>query len=584
MRQGIPLSARLSSVLGIVSRCQLLHLISVIVVLISSIAAAQTVTVYHGGTYARTGLAMTVAVTGQNSTDQLVVTLNGTQVYQVTGPLSASNIVNFSFNGRTPGSYTMVTALETSSGTVRASKSESITISATGSVTIDQWNNLVVNGTPYFPLTLWEDDTYQFFNWYNAGQVSGWGWIDTYSASGYSASEYANTISTANNLNYGTNPSFLTDSPKGVIGPGGRNAGVITGLYPTTTYNPGVATTYVTNSKVTNGTLMWYWQDEPDNNLAPYNNSSTCSLGSKTGCDQLISVLNEVHGQDPNHRPQIVDFYGYFPSVTIAGRGYAPPNASTDVMSYDHYPYIQSHKHPGNFCPGPVGASDMGGCVATMAQWVQLMDYFRSSVFYDSMPMMPVLEGGGEYDGSSSNCYAGHSCPSLNGSQWAMEAYLGIIHGARGYSLWTSWASGVAVPPSSVFTAEAAFLSNIKSFMGAAIAAPPTRTVISNQTTPGARVDVMTRDQGGYTWVIAQRLTDDIANPSEATAAALTTQFTVSGLTGKQTITVYGESRTLTATNGVFSDNFSPYDHHIYQIPDNSGNPDPPTGLQAIVK
>jgi hypothetical protein len=581
LRQHPPIISAVMSILSAAAGCRPVGILGLAVTLATNLGTAQTVKVYHGGTYARTGQAMTVALTGQNPTDQLVVTLNGAQVYQQSGPLSTNNIVDFSFGGRAAGSYTMVTALETSSGTVRASTSESIKLYNTGSVTIDQWNNLVVSGTPFFPLTLWMDATNPryFSSYYAAGQVNGWGWIDDWE-SGYSATEYANSI--VKGASVDGQPSFIADSPKGVIGPGGNNAGVITGLWPTTTYHSGVATAYVTNSTISNDTLMWYWTDEPDNNLAPYG-TNPCSLGSGTGCDQLISLLNEVHANDPNHRPQIVDFYGYYPP-SVSGRGYAPPNVSTDVMSYDHYPYIQSHKRASNgICPGPVGTTDMGGCVATIAQWVQLMEYFRSNMFYDSVPMMPVIEGGGEADGTSSLCPGPNSCPSLNGNQWGMEAYLGIIHGARGYALWTAWASGNAAPPSSVLTAEASFLTNIKNFMGTVIAQPPTRTVTSNQTAPGARVDAMTRDQGGFTWVIAQRLTDDIANPSEATASPLATQFTVSGLTGTQSVTVYGESRTLTGTNGVFTDNFAPYAHHVYQISSGSGLA-APSGLQAIVQ
>jgi hypothetical protein len=65
---------------------------------------------------------------------------------------------------------------------------------------------------------------------------------------------------------------------------------------------------------------------------------------------------------------------------------------------------------------------------------------------------------------------------------------------------------------------------------------------------------------------------------------ALSTQITVSGLSGSATVTVVGESRTLTATNGVFTDSFSPYTQHIYQIPNSSDPPPaPPSGLTAVV-
>lgn len=582
---------------GVVDRSRQIFLLYVTTMLICGVAAAQTVTTYHGGTYARTGLAMTVALTGQNSTDQLVVTLNGTQVFQQSGPLAASNIVNFSFGGRAAGSYTMKTSLETSGGTVRASASESITISATGSVTIDAWNNLNVNGAPVFPLTLWEDDTYVFGSYRTNGQLSGWGWIDTcYGGSGcptynggtadYSASEYAYNLTNGSTPYGGSEPAYFPDSPQGAIGPGGRN-GNGTGtpaLNWNGGYNSGIATTYVGNSTISNDTLMWYWADEVDLNLPAPTQSTTCPGTSNYGCGQMMSLLAEVHANDPNHRPMITDFYGYSPNYFTLGRGYTLPNIVVDAISFDLYPYIQQHKRSNNgVCTTAVG-NDWGACVVTINQWTQMLDYFNNTLFYSSLPMIPIIEGGGEADGTSSLCPGPNSCPSLNGSQWAMEAYLGLIHNARGYGLWTSWASGNAAPPASVLTAEKSFLSNIQSFLGAVIAQPSTRTVTTNQTTPGTWVEAMTRDYNGSTYVLGQRLTDDINNPAEATFPALNTQFTVSGLTGTQTVTVMGESRTLSATNGVFTDSFAPYSQHIYQIPTSSGGPNPPTGLTAVVQ
>lgn len=52
----------------------------------------------------------------------------------------------------------------------------------------------------------------------------------------------------------------------------------------------------------------------------------------------------------------------------------------------------------------------------------------------------------------------------------------------------------------------------------------------------------------------------------ERTNGHVPAQLSVSGMTGTSTVTVYGESRTLSATDGVFSDSFAPNDVHIYQF------------------
>jgi hypothetical protein len=62
-------------------------------------------------------------------------------------------------------------------------------------------------------------------------------------------------------------------------------------------------------------------------------------------------------------------------------------------------------------------------------------------------------------------------------------------------------------------------------------------------------------DKNLYIFAVAMR--------GEATSA----QFTISSLTGARPITVLDENRTLQSQSGVFSDDFAPWDVHLYQIP-----------------
>ena len=69
-------------------------------------------------------------------------------------------------------------------------------------------------------------------------------------------------------------------------------------------------------------------------------------------------------------------------------------------------------------------------------------------------------------------------------------------------------------------------------------------------------VAVMTKRHEDVTYVFAVGMR---AQPTRA-------QFTVSGLAGIQRVDVLDEGRTLESTDGVFADEFAPWDVHLYRI------------------
>ena len=520
---------------------------------------AQTVTVRHYSPYSRSGLGMNVALTGQSISDILTVTLNGAEVFRKTGNISASQTVRFSYGGRTPGNYTMVTSLLNSAGTVKASATETLPLKPTGSVVIDQYDNVSVNGKPKFMLTLWLDGLDRFKTWYSQGALTGYGWVDLCFGGNcegpYSASEWQNTLA----------KDLYPYSPYGVIGPtGGASGGWRFG---------GTVADYVSNKAASDMMLYWYWSDEPDINLPK--GDGTCQLYNPAtqslvdGCSYLRYLYNESHDGDANQRPVIVDFYGYFLSYSIKGKGYANPwpSAVGDIHGYDNYLYEQLQaRSPATLCTDVTG--DISQCALTVSQYVSLFQYFQS-LFYGLTPMHPIIEGGGEGDGTTARCHSGHSCPGPTGDQFRMEAYLMIIHGAKGLTYWTSWAGGTGAPiRSDVVNEMVSLKSNMDAGMEAAILSTPSRhKITSSQTARGSRVDAMVAETSNKLWVIAQRLTDDIANPAEANAAPLSTRLIISGLKRNAVVPVLNESRTVNMVNGVITDTFAPYATHIYVVP-----------------
>jgi len=69
-------------------------------------------------------------------------------------------------------------------------------------------------------------------------------------------------------------------------------------------------------------------------------------------------------------------------------------------------------------------------------------------------------------------------------------------------------------------------------------------------------ITIMAKQNNGALHVFAAGMRD-----GDATAT-----FTIKNLSGRQRVEVLDESRTLTAENGVFSDQFTPWAVHLYRI------------------
>jgi hypothetical protein len=73
---------------------------------------------------------------------------------------------------------------------------------------------------------------------------------------------------------------------------------------------------------------------------------------------------------------------------------------------------------------------------------------------------------------------------------------------------------------------------------------------------PNAPIATMVKKHGGATYLFAVGMRD---NQTKAT-------FSIQGLSGRHTVEVLDEDRTLESTDGAFEDNFQPWDVHLYRI------------------
>jgi hypothetical protein len=139
------------------------------------------------------------------------------------------------------------------------------------------------------------------------------------------------------------------------------------------------------------------------------------------------------------------------------------------------------------------------------------------------------------------------------------EVWMGIIHGAKGFGYFChSFVTGATDESALLHDAEmigAVKLINDQINALAAVLNSPTTTGYATVSSSNSLdpVDIMTKNFGGANYIFA------IAMRRDNTTAT----FTVSS---GANIEVFGEGRSITVSNGKFSDTFSPYAFHIYKI------------------
>jgi hypothetical protein len=485
--------------------------------------------VLHASPYARTGLKLLMNLSGWSASDQVAVTFNGNQTFHQAGSITGKMFTNINFPTLNAGNYPLEVQLLDSGGTQKAVYNEILTKPGNGipTVAIDADNNTLINGVKTFivtPFWLGSDDwnNIYFPNHYANYQ----GWVDTGPFVGwYNWQHYQTYLSTI-----GSTRTIGPDGRYGQTSDQSTQGCSITDSYCGSVSNHPVAPVidYVSNLKDNSNILMWTWADEPELNVDGSAHGGPGDAGID-GPSTMRILMNATHQNDTNH-PVILNYYGYRP-VNSRQLGYFWPNPTADIDSFDYYP-VGSHANLGT----------------TFTSFINTTDEFQRYTF-GLTPFFSIIEVSG-------------SSPNATAQQVKQELWLSVIHGIKGISWWHPW--GV-VPPAN-FAEMANFTNTATALQGAILATSTPRTVTSNQTTAGYRVDSMVKEDNNYIYVFAARLTDDLASSSEATFPALATQFNVSGMTGSGTATVYGESRTVNVNNGVFTDSFNPFAVHIYQI------------------
>lgn len=334
---------------------------------------------------------------------------------------------------------------------------------------------------------------------------------------------------------------------------------------------------WVNTFKDNDSMLSWQWVDEPDLGIfSQYLPPTT-----------LRSWTKRCHSLDPHHpvtinyagkpwsEPQgVVNWwvdrrrvYAYKHNAYVFGNITTPFQGKfiSDIYSIDYYPIDWA-----------VDASTPAGEKNTTINGLTIaLDNLREET-YDLVPYFSYVMTTTFYEDDNTPY---HPSPE----QLKMVAWLNVIHGVKGIE----WFHYRADTQNYNFEVMQQFKKDIEELTPAVLAATPERNISLTITNPSPaqpkdRVDMMLKEYDGNYYLFAARVSEvktELEPGNQHVAPEenydLTVQFTIDNtdLTIGNHATLFNEKnnsnidRTVSISNGIFSDVFKPYEVHIYMIP-----------------
>lgn len=408
----------------------------------------------------------------------------------------------------------------------------------TPTVTIDENNSFSFNGSLFFPIGPFMTDV---------------GWIPTYVSDASINMLYTQGYYTAATpTTWGNYLDTANSNNVVAIGPGKGDYALDWAATPEVNrwrFNNNIdkMTAYISANKTKPALFAWGWVDEI--NIGGANEKVYAPVAAAWG---YVSHIN-----DANH-PSFNTFYGYDWGNSYATApsiydylGSAPLFGGKkwvqDAIPFDIYP-IHFRLDINTATKGPYAA--------------YLFDVGRIQAYNKNLvPLIPAIVP----------CDAQATDEPLNpqtDAQVYLECWMNVIHGAKAIL----WFEFFDMDNTGRWTAMKKFSDQMAILTPVVLGPEPTKTVTRTDQANAAlnRVDTMIRESGGVVYVFAARITE----PAPITGSlyqgvepdSITPTFTVSGLTGSNTVTVYGENRTVSLTDGKFTDTFVKNSVHIYKI------------------
>lgn len=404
-------------------------------------------------------------------------------------------------------------------------------------VGIDENNSFRVNGELFFPIGPYMTSVLDFSKY--KSQAS----INMLQTEGY--------YETHTPASWGDYLSNANASGLVAIGPGRGDYAVTYAPAPANrwqfNHNPDRMAEYVRLGKDSPSLFAWIWQDEPNMGGRP----------EKVYPPTLAAWAYVCHRDDPQH-PAYNLFYGYswskyYGTTTQSIYDYLASEPlfggkkwMQDIFSFDIYP-IKARLHP------TLNFVDIG----PYAAYLDALERIRANNKY-LVPVIPTLQPCKER--------ATDTVPAVTETQVYLEAWMNVIHGAKGIT----WFPFFDMQNTGRWTSMKRFADQMKVLAPVVLEPAPVRTVTDSANAPLNRVDTMIREKDGAVYVFAARVTEpdpiDGAKYTGVEPESITVSFTISGLTGSTAATVVDEVHTHAVTDGKFTDTFAKNAVHIYKI------------------
>jgi hypothetical protein len=287
------------------------------------------------------------------------------------------------------------------------------------------------------------------------------------------------------------------------------------------------------NSPDTSQVIGWFSYDEPDD-------AQQLKNGSYGPCIEpsvVVSTYKDIKSQDTTHnRPVFLNFGMGVADVNWVGRGvctgktnmYPEYAQGADIVSFDIYPRNSGY---------PLEIIATG--VDNLRKWT---NYSKPVWCYIETTKISTTSKG-----------------EPTASDMKTEVWMALIHGAVGINYFchqiTPFVEDGCVENATIAAAMKSINTQIKSLAPVLNSQTVEGTVTVSSSNPNVPVSIMVKVYEKQTYIFAVAMRD----------TSVTATFTIKGITNA-VATVIGESRTRQVSNGVFSDNFSGYQVHLYSV------------------
>jgi hypothetical protein len=399
---------------------------------------------------------------------------------------------------------------------------------------IDQYNNFIYNGNPYFPVTTWLTSISELSGFKSlSNQIKGEGYFETHD----SCSWHQMVDSTQAHGMTSTGPFRPSETFFGASSKDLRNGYIHKSMLPLL-QNPAVNDT---------GFYSWMWEDEP--NLGGTNFRLPPSV--------FKAWTYYTHVND-NQRPVDANMYGY-DYLSYSG----PYGVDADFLN--SAPYYGGKKDFWVDVSGmdiyPIDKAKWVGLTGkpVMREYLAAIDSMKSKN-RDLIPFTSFIEVINVDD---------QTTPPPTLAQIRMEVWANIIHGVKGID----WFQYFGTLYDSVKTEMTYDYNLTQKYKNILATAPSKRTATDNSNVLANRVDMIVRDNPtkDTLYIFSVRVTEPdpsgaygFGNYNEPTS--ITTTFTLDSSFSK-TVIVDNESRNVSMTNGSLADTFSKNSLRIYKIP-----------------